>query len=149
MFRTIVAGGALLAACSAVPAQSASVSLVGGVLNSCVLTPAVGTLAIGADGTTLSSESGLGALPATLGVVATGTAPTLTFGVPSLTGPVSSATTEIRYDGLNASQAYTSGSSTASARLIDLFTIHARITSATGFGSGTYTVTTIVTCGQS
>ena len=90
-----------------------------------------------------------GAAPATLSVVATGAAPTLTFTAPVLSGPASGATTEIRYTGSSANQGYTSAGSSASTSLIDLVTIHARVQSSTGFPSGSYAVTTTVTCGQS
>lgn len=149
MLRLILMGGASLTLCLGGPARAIDVALIGGVLNSCVLLASPGTMAVAASGTTLASEGALGGLPATLSVIATGSQPTLSFTAPSLTGPVSGATTEIRYQGAVANQAYTSGPSTASTQLIDLLTVNARVISAQGFDTGTYTVTTTVTCGQS
>ncbi|MBX7483554.1 hypothetical protein K3174_13545 [Qipengyuania sp. 6D47A] len=131
------------------PANAATVTIGGTIVNLCTLTPTGGSMVVDSAGTTMTTESGVGALPASLAVIATGSAPTLTFSAPTLTGPVSGATTRIRYSGAGANQTYTSGGSTASASLVDVFTIHAQVQSATGFPSGSYAVTTIVTCGQS
>ncbi|MEZ5680099.1 MAG: hypothetical protein R3E14_02260 [Erythrobacter sp.] len=130
-------------------AQAATVTINGVVINLCTLTPVSGTMVVDTAGTTMTTESGTGAAPATLSVVATGAAPTLTFTAPVLSGPASGATTEIRYTGSSANQGYTSAGSSASTSLIDLVTIHARVQSSTGFPSGSYAVTTTVTCGQS
>ncbi|MDP4573539.1 hypothetical protein Q9K02_00115 [Qipengyuania sp. G39] len=96
----------------------------------------------------MTTESGVGAAPATLAVVATGSVPTLTFGAPTLSGPATGSTTQIRYTGSGASQPFTATSSTASAARLDTFTVHAKVDNAAGFPSGVYTVSTIVTCGQ-
>lgn len=139
----------LVAFAMAAGAQAATVTINGAVANSCTLTPTSGTMVVDTAGTTMTTESGSGSSAASLSVVATGTSPTLTVTAPSLTGPVSGATTEIRYSGSGVDQPYSSSGSTASTSLIDALTIHARVLSATGFPSGSYAVTTQVTCGQS
>ncbi|QPQ55270.1 hypothetical protein IC614_01230 [Allosphingosinicella flava] len=145
---------ALIAAISiAAPAQAENVTFSAALVNSCVLSLSVpGTLAATSDGTTMTSETG-GGLPATMTLVAVGAAPTVNFAAPSLSGPsasTSGATTQIRYTSLQgANQAYTSGtSSRAAGALLDTFTVHSRVTNNAGFTTGTYTVTTVVTCQQ-
>lgn len=136
----------------ACPATAATVTLSGLVINTCILTvTSPGVLAASNDGTTLGSEQAGGNF-ASLTVVATGTSPTLTFSAPILTSGATTAgaTTEIAYNasGSGANQAYTSSQTSASSNLIDTFRINARVTRTAGFSSGTYTVTTIVTCSQ-
>jgi len=138
----------------AAPTAASEVRLTGSVINSCVLSlPSNGSLALSSDGTRLGSQDGVGGAPATLTVVAAGTAPTLSFSSPTLTGPagLSGATTTYAFTstGSGASQSYTASPSTASSSLVDSFSIHSRVSSASGFPSGNYTVVVTVTCQQS
>lgn len=149
---TAAALAALTFVASAGPAAAVTVSLSGTILNSCALTVgSSGTLAPASDGTRLGSEES-GGSAASLTVVATGSAPTLTFAAPTLNAPAGSSgsTVAIRYNagGSGASSGYTSSQTTASSNLIDGFTVHARVTNASGFVNGTYTASTVVTCGQ-
>lgn len=135
------------------PAQAADVVFTGTLANSCVLnlsTP--GVLGQASDGTTLTSETGTG-VAAIMAVTAVGTRPTLSVGAPTLTAPAAftgSANTAIRYQALSgATQAYTSSATSFLAgALLDTITFNARVQSANGFASGTYTVRTTVTCQQ-
>lgn len=145
---------AIAALPAAVPAAASEVRLTGSIINSCVLSlPTNGALALSTDGTRLGSQDGVGGLPATLTIVAAGSAPTLNFSIPTLTGPagLNGATTAYAFTSLGsgASQAYTSSTSSATSNLVDTFNIHSRVTSASGFPSGNYTVTVTVTCQQS
>lgn len=148
-------GGAAVAMLfAAAPVAASEVRLTGSVINSCVLSlPTNGALALSTDGTRLGSQDGVGGAPATLTVVAAGSAPTLNFSSPTLTGPagLSGATTAYAFTstGSGASQAYTASPSTASSSLVDSFSIHSRVSSASGFPSGNYTVVVTVTCQQS
>ncbi|QYU69390.1 hypothetical protein J4558_04390 [Leptolyngbya sp. 15MV] len=151
--RFMLTCGALAITLAAAPAAANQVSLIGQVLNSCIVSiPTNGTMALSSDGTRLGSEEGVTGAPATLTVVAAGLRPTLNFSTPALSGPVGldGATTEYAYNSLGAgsSQPYTSGTSSASSNLIDNFTIHSRVLSPNGFPSGTYTVTVTATCQQ-
>lgn len=138
--------------CLVASAHAETLSLSGTVVNTCILNiGSPGVLRAASSGTMLSSEESGGAA-ATMSVSATGTSPTLSFTAPSLTTPAGAAggsTTEMRYAASGgASQAWTSSASTAGARLIDTFTVHARITNSSGFADGTYVATTTVTCSQ-
>lgn len=144
---------ALMAGCAAAPAQAVNVTLSGLVVNLCVLTLSTpGTLASSADGTELSSDQ-TGGLPATLTVVATGSAPTINFTAPSLQAPggaSGSITKAIGYTSLSgAAQGYTSSSSSyTQPGLLDTFTVKGKLNSAVGFSTGTYTISTTATCQQ-
>jgi hypothetical protein len=150
--RITIACGAFAALATAAPAAAVDVSLTGLVINTCVLTvPTPGLMALSSDGTRLGSEEGLGGAPATLSVVAAGAAPTLSFAVPSLSGPggTDGAVTEIAYTALSGeNQPYTASASSADAARIDTFTIDGRVSSEDGFTAGTYAVTVTVTCQQ-
>ena len=111
-----------------------------------------GVLTLSTDGTELSSSAGSG-VKAVLAVVSTGTAPTLSFTAPSLTGPTGStsgATKTLAYSSPGgASQAATAGSyAYAANRLLDTVTIDGRAVNAQGFGTGVYTIGTTATCQQ-
>lgn len=142
---------ALLAAST--PARAADVVFTGALINSCVLnlsTP--GVLGQSSDGSTLTSETGTG-VAAIMAVVAVGSRPTLNVSAPTLTTPAAfdgSAVTSIRYQALSGTtQPYTqSATSFTAGALLDTLTFNARVQSATGFASGTYTVRTTVTCQQ-
>lgn len=152
MIRRTIAAAAVISCILTTPAGAANVSLSGLVVNACILTVGTpGVLAPASSGLRLGSEE-TGGLPATLTVVATGTAPTLSFAAPTLSAPAGSSgsTTEIRYNasGSGASQAYTSSASAAAAHLLDTFTVNARVSNSSGFSSGLYTASTVVTCSQ-
>ena len=143
---------AALCLCTAGAAGATNVTLSGTVINSCVLTITTpGTLAPSTDGTRLGSEE-TGGVAAVMSVVATGAAPTINFAAPTLSGPSGSedATTAVRYTSTGgANQAYTSSSSSRTMTgLLDTFTVNGRVTHATGFPAGQYTVTSVATCQQ-
>lgn len=150
-FTCFLVPAILAAGLFAAPAEAVPVTLSGSVTNSCTLTVTTsGTMALSSDGTVLGSAQS-GGSAATLSVSAAGSTPTLTFAAPSVASGASTsgATTEIAYTSLSgANQAYTSSQTSHTASLIDTFTVHGRVTRAAGFGSGTYTVTTLVTCAQ-
>jgi hypothetical protein len=135
------------------PAYSDPVTFTGLVVNTCVInitTP--GVLGLATSGTTLSSEE-IGGANALLAVVATGSAPQLQFSQPQLTGPAASlsgATQMMAYTSPGgAAQIYTSSASTYTmTRLIDAFTVKAKAANVSGFASGTYSVSSTVTCQQ-
>jgi hypothetical protein len=136
-----------------VQAQAATVSFSGAVVNTCVInisTP--GVLALASTGTMLSSEE-TGGANAVVAVIATGTAPALLFGAPALTGPAAStagAVTTLGYTSPGgASQALTSGTSTYTmTRLLDTLSVKAHANNTNGFVSGTYGISSTVTCQQ-
>ena len=139
---------------AAVPARAADVNLTANLVNSCILSlGTTGVMTAAASGTQISSENSGGAA-ATLSIVSIGSVPTINFSAPTLTaspaGWSASPTIEIRYSSLGgANQAYTSSASSASlVALTDSFTIHGRVTSATGFAAGGYTLRTVATCSQ-
>ncbi len=149
LIATIAALAGTIASTST-PAQAVNVTFLGTLVNLCVLTPAAGTLALAPDGSRLGSSE-TGGLPATMTIVGTGSTPTLTIGAPSLTGPsgTASAVTTLAYTSLSgANQAYTGSQTTSVANLIDTYTFNARVTKSGGFPSGSYTVTSVVTCAQ-
>lgn len=138
----------------AAPGGAAEVRLTGNLLSSCVLsltTP--GQLAAAAADPTVFGSEQAGGLAATMTVVAIGASPTVAFTAPTVDAPGGfspTAQAQIRYTSLGGSnQAYTSSASSSSTvRLLDTFTINARIVSTEGFQSGTYTVRTMATCEQ-
>ena len=135
------------------PAYSVPVTFTGLVVNTCVInitTP--GVLGLATSGTTLSSEE-IGGANALLAIIATGSAPQLQFSQPQLTGPAASlsgATQMMAYTSPGgAAQPYTSSASTYTmTRLIDAFTVKAKASNVSGFASGTYSVSSTVTCQQ-
>lgn len=134
-------------------AQAATASLSGIVVNSCILAvPTPGLLVADASGTTLRSDSGVGARAATLTVIAVGTSPTLTFAAPQFSGPagVSADSVQFAYTGAGsgASRGFAATSAIATANLIDTFTVNGKISRSAGFSTGTYAMTVDVTCGQ-
>ncbi len=134
-------------------ADAGTVNFAGTVVNTCVInltTP--GALGMATSGTQLSSAN-TGGLAASLSVVSTGTAPTLLFGAPQLSGPaasISGATKMMGYTSAGgANQALTSGTSTyVMTRLIDTLTVSAQADNANGFASGVYGIASTVTCQQ-
>lgn len=138
--------------CLAGPASAIDVTLSATLVNSCVLTlNSSGTMTTSTSGTILSSEQS-GGSAASLGVVAVGRLPTVSFAAPALTtspaGWTGSPTTEVRYtSGGGANQSYTTDSSSYSPTgLTDSITVHGRVTSSSGFAAGNYTLRTVVTC---
>lgn len=139
---------------AAVPAEAADVNLTANLTPSCVLTSgATGVMTADVTGTRLASVNN-GGSAATLSVVAIGSLPTLSFSAPSLAvspaGWSATPTLEIKYSSLGgASQDFTSAASTATlGALNDSFTVDGRVTSTTGFASGSYQLRTVVTCSQ-
>ena len=149
-FRTVVCF--LVASSAPLAAWAAPVTLVGTSLNSCVLTVSIGGIMVAdSAATTMRSDTGTGARAATLAVAALGAAPTLTFAVPTLTGPSGFTPDSVQFsytvNGSGASRGFAATSATASSNLIDTVTINGLVTSASGFPTGTYTETINVTCG--
>lgn len=142
-----------LAITTATPATAApqNIIMTGAVLNVCILTVSTpGILATGPSGTELSTTQ-TGGLAAVLAVVATGTAPTITFTSPAVSGPSSGdAVAAFAYSSPGgASQDFTSSGYTYSMdRLLDTVAINGRATNPTGFASGTYTMSATATCSQ-
>ena len=94
-----------------------------------------------------------GGVDASVSVISSGSTPTLTFASPTLTGPSASttnATKEVAFTSAGgASQGF--GSALVNyvlSRLNDTFTVKGRVTNASGFVSGVYTLSTVVTCQQ-
>lgn len=144
-------GSAMLIAVAS-PAQAVDITFGASLTSSCTLTlNSAGTMTVSTAGTVLGSEQS-GGSAATLGVVAVGVLPTVAFTAPSLTTSPSgwsvSHTDEIRYTStLGQNQVYTASSSSHSQTgLIDLYTVHGRVTSSAGFAAGAYTLRTTVTC---
>jgi hypothetical protein len=135
------------------PASAADVTLRGSLLSSCLLTLSTeGKLVASSDPTVIGSEES-GGNAALLAVVAVGATPTVNFSAPTIDGPAgldSGAQAQIRYTSLGGSnQSYTSSASSSSqVRLLDTFTINARIVSPNGFAAGNYVVRTTTTCQQ-
>ena len=151
--RTLFISSCLVAFAFA-PAQAANVNLQANLVNSCVLSiNSNGTMTANTAGTQIGSENPSGSA-ASLGLVAIGSLPTVTFAAPSLSaspaGWTASHTDSIRYtSNRGANQAYTSSqSSVTSGGLTETFTVHGKVDSAAGFDAGNYTLTTVVTCSQ-
>jgi hypothetical protein len=107
-----------------------------------------------ASGTQIGSEEALGNA-ATLGIVATGGAPTISFTAPAMnTKPAAysgTPTVSLKYSSPGgANQAYTTGSSqyTSTNPLGDSVTLNAKAVDLNGFVAGTYNVRTTATCQQ-
>lgn len=150
---SIVALLATTAVTFASPAAAANVGFTGAVVNLCVLTLTTpGVLASSTDGKRLGSDE-TGGVAATVNIVATGTNPTINFTAPSLSAPNGAAggmTKAIAYTSPGgANQAFTSGASSyAMNRLLDVITVHGHVDSASGFASGTYSLSSTATCQQ-
>jgi hypothetical protein len=135
------------------PADAADITLRGNLISSCILTLSTeGRLAASSDPTIVGSEES-GGNAALMAVVAIGATPTVTFSAPTVEAPAGApagAQAEIRYTSLGGSnQGYTAATSSSSqVRLLDTFTINARITSTNGFAAGNYVVHTTTTCSQ-
>jgi len=141
----------LLAA--ATPAGAADITLRGNLISSCILTLSTeGRLAPATDPTIIGSEES-GGSAALMAVVAIGATPTVSFSAPTVdtpSGAPSGAQAQIRYTSLGGSnQSYTATTSSSSqVRLLDTFSINARVTSPSGFAAGNYVVHTTTTCSQ-
>lgn len=136
------------------PALAANVNLNANLVNSCVLSVGTnGVMTASSTGIQIGSENN-GGSAAALSLVAIGSSPTVTFGVPSLSispnGWSGSPTVAIRYTSTaGANQGYTSSQTTrTSGPLSETFTVHGKVDNADGFASGNYTLTTVVTCSQ-
>lgn len=144
----------LTAASIAAPAMAANVNLQANLVNSCTLTlSSNGTMTANSGGTQIGSENPSGGA-ASLGLVAIGSLPTISFAAPSLTtspsGWSATHTNAIRYtSNRGANQAYTASQSSVTAGgLTETFTVHGKVDSTAGFDAGNYTLTTVVTCSQ-
>lgn len=126
-----------------------TVTLTGGVTNSCTISLSNnGTMVLSNDGTRMGSEEAAGGSSANFTVVAAGATPTIKFSTP--VSSLTSATAEISFSSTSgASQAYTSSASQTSSDLLDSFAVEGRLSKSDGFPEGTHTVTTNVTCEQS
>lgn len=130
-----------------------SVTLTGASSSSCVLTLSLGgVLVADSAATTMRSDAGSGARGATVAVAALGAAPTLTFAAnPTVTGPAGFTADSVQYSysvaGSGASRGFAATGATASSNLIDTVTVHGLVQSASGFPTGTYTETVVLTCG--
>lgn len=151
----LLAGAPLLLALPT-PAAAVPVTMSGNVLQSCILTVSTtGLLGVSTDGgRTLGSEE-TGGIASVLAIVATGGAPSITVGAPSMSSRpgayTGTPTVSVRYSSLGgASQAYTSGSSgyTSSNPLGDTLTVNMKAVDNGGFAAGAYQLTTNVTCQQ-
>jgi hypothetical protein len=150
-----IAAAALIAGAAAGGAQAQLVTFPGTVLKTCVLTPAVGALALSTAGTELGTEQS-GGLASSMTVVATGGAATVTFAAPTMpTKPGAysgTPTVSLKFSAASgATQAYTSAQSSytgSGITLTDTVTIDAKAVDANGFPSGVYAVTTTATCSQ-
>lgn len=143
----------LIASFCAAPLGAADVRLIGNVVNSCTLGISVGgALVADSAGTTLRSDTGTGARPATLLVSGLGLGPTLTFTAPTLTGPAGFTADTVQFSysvaGTGQSRGFAATGATATSRIIDTVTINGLVGSAAGFPEGTYTETVVVTCSQ-
>ena len=153
MYRSILFGAALSGAIVPASADATTVSFAGAVANLCVVTVTTpGVLAASSTGTTLSSEE-TGGINASLAVVATGTQPTITFSAPDLTGPTAStagASKQIAFTSLGgANQGFVSSlTSYTLGRLIDTFTVKGKVSNTSGFVTGSYVLSSTVTCQQ-
>ncbi|MBE7186204.1 MAG: hypothetical protein INR68_17560 [Methylobacterium mesophilicum] len=135
------------------PAASANLEFAGTVLRTCSITVgAPGVLDVGANGTTLSSSSGLGT-PATALVVSTGSNYQLSVTNPSSfslapSGGNAGVTFDTKYSvtGVTSALNVAAGGST----LLNIGTTNLSVsltaTKATVFPSGLYTAQTVVTC---
>lgn len=110
-----------------------------------------GQMTLASDGLSMSSEpSGTAAV---VGIVALGALPSVTVGAPTLpsypSGWNDTSTKFVRYTStLGANRAYTSSSSSYNMTgLSDVLTLHGKVTNATIFPTGDYTLRTAVTCG--
>ncbi len=113
----------------------------------CTPTPSAGSLGPNTDYTQLSTQNGgTGGAAATVAMVALGGPASVTFSAPTITN--SAVTPEISYTSLSGvSQPFTSAQTTSNPTLLtDTFTINARASDPSGFGSGNYTITTTATC---
>jgi|TARA_R100000501_G_scaffold14680_1_gene26613 hypothetical protein len=137
------------------PALAATnVSLIGGILDSCILTLSTpGRLVADDSGMNMTSTAPLGAA-AVLAVVATGGRPTVEFTAPTMSlspgAYAGSPMVAVGYTSLGgANQTMTSGeSSYRSNLLLDIVTIDGTITDANGFVAGDYAVSSVATCSQ-
>lgn len=149
--KTVCLGLSL--ACMHASVGAVAVTLSGASVNSCVLTLSLGgVLVADTAATTMRSDTGTGARAATVTVAALGAAPTLTFAAnPTVTGPAGFVADSVQYAysiaGTGASRGFASTGATASSNLIDIVTIHGLVQSASGFPTGTYTETVVLTCG--
>jgi hypothetical protein len=154
IFRGLIGSLLLAAAGQTVQAAGTTVSFTGTIVGSCTLSISTpGTLKLNTGGNMLSSEE-VGALPATVAVIAVGGQPTINFTAPAFTttpgGYNHTPTVELKYTSLGgANQAYTTGTSSYTASLLlDTIVVNAKATDTGGFLAGTYVVGTTATCQQ-
>lgn len=121
-------------------------------LNGCTLTLTTnGSLAVSMQGSTLGSQEPNGSA-AVMAVVALGLRPTLSFTTPQLSGPGNAGTsvTSMAFSTLSGvNSGYTTGPAVVQlGALIDTVTINAKVVNVLGFRSGSYAITSTVTCQQ-
>lgn len=154
---TLVGCAAATGAALAGPAQGQTVVQFNGlVVQSCILTVGTsGTLGIStSSGTEMGTEQ-TGGLAASLTVLATAGAPTISFTAPTMSAKPSAytgtPTVSLRYTSPGgANQAYTTAASqyTSSNPLGDTISLHAKAQDTGGFAAGTYRLQTTATCQQ-
>ena len=145
-----------LIALPSVPADAVPVTMNGLIVPSCVLTVSTGgLLGVSSDGGRQLSSELTGGSAAVLSIVATGAAPTITVGAPTMSlkpgAYAGSAAISVRYSSPGgANQAYTSAVSsyTSTNVLGDTLTINMKAVDNDGFVAGSYQLQTNVTCQQ-
>lgn len=157
MVRKACVLGLGLAFASAGSALADGIITFEGTLNSsCALSVSTaGTLALSADGTILGSEQ-TGGTSAVLTIVAVGSNQ-ITVGTPTLTDSPAGYTSsgqriEYSYAGLNGLSGVTSGGFTSTSKqfnatILSTLKVDNHIVNTTGFATGHYATTTVVTCG--
>lgn len=152
----LVAGAFVAFALTASPAlavdNSGTVSFNGILLDSCIVIPSAGVLAVSADGLSMGTEE-TGGAPAALSVTAIGTLPQVSFTAPALTsspaGYTGSPTQSIKFSATGASgqASYTSNASTSQlTALTAAYVINGKVSDSSGLHGGAYTMTTVATC---
>ena len=143
---------AVLAAIVPLPARAIDVTFTGVVADTCTIVLATpGILGTSPDGTVLSTDEGIG-VPATVTILSIG-ANTVSLGAPSLlTHPgdytPGGETLEIAYTGLASHPLFSATGLDFAVGLLPLseLFVDLKISNAAGFGQGTYTARTVLTC---
>lgn len=138
------------------PAHAVPVTMNGLIVPSCVLTVSTGgLLGVSSDGGRQIGSELTGGSAAVLAIVATGAAPTITVGAPTMSlkpaAYAGSPAVSVRYTSTGgANQAYTSSNSsyTSTNVLGDTLTINMKAVDNDGFVAGSYQLQTNVTCQQ-
>lgn len=148
-----LAAAALCAAALPGVAGAATVGFTGVVANLCVLTVTTpGVLATASNGLALGSDEA-GGVNAAVSVVATGTQPTLSFSAPDLSGPAAStagASKQMSFTSVGGANQglFSTATNYVLSRLTDTLTVKGRVANPEGFVTGTYLLSSTVTCQQ-